>query len=187
MTAARWAEVERLYHAALEREPVDRRSFLDDACAGDDDLRQEVESLLRYQPAADGFLERPALQQAAERLAGEVTAPLADPEIPGYTIVKTLGEAIEVCTSGGDIALAQHARLRRASQRFVTGIEPPSPEELLAEADRSIDASKQPQDDRALADRVRFGVRLAVHNGRCVCGRRAQRREHLVPLQRPAV
>ena len=62
-----------------------------------------------------------------------------------------LGEAIEVCTSGGDIALAQHARLRRASQRFNTGIEPPSPEELLAEAGRSIDVSEQHQDDRALA------------------------------------
>lgn len=47
MKAERWRQIERLYHAALEREPDERAAFLDEACAGDDELRREVESLLR--------------------------------------------------------------------------------------------------------------------------------------------
>ncbi len=46
MQPERWRQIERLYHAALER-PLDlRRAFLLDACAGDGELQNEVESLL---------------------------------------------------------------------------------------------------------------------------------------------
>jgi eukaryotic-like serine/threonine-protein kinase len=48
-----------LYHQALERAPEARSAFLQAACAGDDDLRAAVESLLRYEPQAAGFLARP--------------------------------------------------------------------------------------------------------------------------------
>ncbi len=51
----RWATIERIFHAALERPPEQRASFLDRACAGDTTLRQEVDSLL----AADGETEGP--------------------------------------------------------------------------------------------------------------------------------
>lgn len=43
MKAEQWKEVERLYHAALECAPEQRADFLDEACAGDVDLRKEVE------------------------------------------------------------------------------------------------------------------------------------------------
>jgi hypothetical protein len=42
----RWKEVSRLYHAAIERSADDRQAFLEQACAGDDALRGEIESLL---------------------------------------------------------------------------------------------------------------------------------------------
>jgi len=42
----RWLKVERLYHAAREREGSERAGFLREACAGDEALRREVESLL---------------------------------------------------------------------------------------------------------------------------------------------
>ena len=60
MTPERWQQVERLYQAALEREPSQRAAFLEEACAGDEELRQEVESLLAYEPQAKGFIEAPA-------------------------------------------------------------------------------------------------------------------------------
>ena len=42
MTPEHWQEVERLFHAALERAAAERAAFLDDSCAGDEALRREV-------------------------------------------------------------------------------------------------------------------------------------------------
>ena len=39
----RWATVERLYHAAQALPAEQRAPFLAEACAGDDELRREVE------------------------------------------------------------------------------------------------------------------------------------------------
>ncbi len=61
MSATRWPEVERLYHAALERAADERAAFLTEACAGDDDLRHEVESLLAYRAKAEHFIESPVV------------------------------------------------------------------------------------------------------------------------------
>ena len=46
MTAERWRHIELVYHAALEREPRARASYIAEACGTDEDLRKEVESLL---------------------------------------------------------------------------------------------------------------------------------------------
>src|SRR5262245_54407784 len=57
MTPERWQQIEKLYHAALEREDVRRGDFLDEACAGDNPLRWEVEHLIgAYEPAGN-FME----------------------------------------------------------------------------------------------------------------------------------
>ena len=37
-------QISDLYHAALSRQRQDREAFLIEACAGDEDLRQELES-----------------------------------------------------------------------------------------------------------------------------------------------
>ena len=64
--ADRWPRIERLYVEALERDPPAREAFLEAACEGDDELRREVRSLLRYESVADQFLGRPALVAAAQ-------------------------------------------------------------------------------------------------------------------------
>ena len=69
MNADRWAEVERLCLAALERDQASRAAFLDEACPDDPDLRREVESLLGSQPAADGLFGASAIDLAAPALA----------------------------------------------------------------------------------------------------------------------
>src|SRR5262249_22512884 len=48
--------IERLFELALACEPHERAAFLDQAC-GDDEIRREVESLLKADEQADGFLE----------------------------------------------------------------------------------------------------------------------------------
>ena len=60
MSDDRWTIVDRLLDAALEREPHERAAFLDDACADDEALRREVDSLLAHDSRAAGFLSRPA-------------------------------------------------------------------------------------------------------------------------------
>jgi serine/threonine-protein kinase len=65
MTPERWVEVERLFHAALERPPLDRAAFLDDSCSGDTSLRDEVQSLLDESSPGEEFLEGPPVGIAA--------------------------------------------------------------------------------------------------------------------------
>jgi TolB-like protein/aminoglycoside phosphotransferase (APT) family kinase protein len=61
----RWQEITRILHAALTRVGDDRRAFLDDACAGDPELRRQVEALLRVDSSAAGSPERVAPASAA--------------------------------------------------------------------------------------------------------------------------
>ena len=91
MSADRFAEVERLYHEAMLRPPEERAAFLDEACGGDDDLRQEVESLLSLPTGAGEFLSRTALEEAAGTGHGP-WEPHSWPTIPGYTVRRVLGE-----------------------------------------------------------------------------------------------
>src|SRR5512136_1485400 len=69
MKPERWSEIERLYHAARERKAEERETFLKEACAGNESLRKEVESLLAYRPKAEKFMESPALEAVGEILA----------------------------------------------------------------------------------------------------------------------
>ena len=48
MTQDRWQQIDRLFHAALERESGERAAFLTQACDGDQWLRRELESLIRH-------------------------------------------------------------------------------------------------------------------------------------------
>ena len=61
----RWLRIESLYHAARERAVEERTAFLAAACAGDESLRQEVESLLAQVSQAD-LLEAGAFAGAAQ-------------------------------------------------------------------------------------------------------------------------
>src|SRR3712207_2595477 len=67
MEPDRWRKVEDLYHAALEVDQHARDALLREACAGDDELRREVESLLEQ--GDSGLLSRP-LQLGAYRIEG---------------------------------------------------------------------------------------------------------------------
>jgi eukaryotic-like serine/threonine-protein kinase len=49
--------VEQVFENALAREPADREAFLDEACAGDPELRSTVEELLAEDARAGSFLE----------------------------------------------------------------------------------------------------------------------------------
>src|SRR5437016_5687573 len=71
MEPERWREAERLCLLALEREESERAGFLQEACAGDEALLREVESLLAQEKWAESFLEEPAVEVAGRILARE--------------------------------------------------------------------------------------------------------------------
>jgi serine/threonine-protein kinase len=53
MTPDRWRLISELFHAARGRDEGDRAAFLAAACVDDPSLRQEIESLLRFDPNKD--------------------------------------------------------------------------------------------------------------------------------------
>src|SRR5258708_35725036 len=65
----RWKKIEEGYHSAREREESQRAAFLEEACASDDALRREVESLLACEGDPEQFLEKSALEVAARAYA----------------------------------------------------------------------------------------------------------------------
>ena len=91
MTPERWRQIEQIYHSALEREESQRASFLKEACAGDEELRQEVESLLAHKDQAENFIEVPALEAAAKGLAEGQPQSLVGRQIGSYQILSLLG------------------------------------------------------------------------------------------------
>jgi len=77
MKPERWHEIERLYHLARKREPQERAAFLEKACAGNESLRKEVESLLACRPKAENFMESSAREAAVRILAEDIPAELS--------------------------------------------------------------------------------------------------------------
>ena len=65
MRPERQSRVDQLVQEALELNEQQRAEFVERHCAGDEDLRTEVESLLAFAKNADRFMEAPALQLAA--------------------------------------------------------------------------------------------------------------------------
>ncbi len=61
-----WHEIERLFHSAWEHKAEEREAFLKEACAGNESLRKEVESLLAHRLKAERFMEAPAVKISAE-------------------------------------------------------------------------------------------------------------------------
>src|SRR5580658_732721 len=92
MEAERWAAIESLYHAALEREPAERSGWLGQACGGDAGLRKEVESLLACAEASlSNPAARPGMEKVWDHVAGERDGALPS-TIGRYRILRLLGE-----------------------------------------------------------------------------------------------
>jgi serine/threonine protein kinase len=119
MTPERWQEVERIFQAALDRDPSARTVFLDDVCVGDAELRRQVESLLGAHQTDDRFLESSALNMAARNLAEEATRPVRGQRLGSYELLDPIG-------AGGmgevwralDPALGRHVAIKILSPQY---------------------------------------------------------------------
>ena len=78
--------------AAVQKIPRDEReNFLARLCVDDEDLRNEVESLLASDESSGNFIESPALEVAAEMLAVEKSSAKIGEQIGQYKIISLLG------------------------------------------------------------------------------------------------
>jgi serine/threonine-protein kinase len=84
-----WRRVESVLNEALDLRPEERPAFLEGACAGDPDLRREVESLLASVDKSVGFIEAP-LHEVARQLAEDSEGPGS--RIQAYRLLKVIGE-----------------------------------------------------------------------------------------------
>ena len=108
MTPERWQQIDQLFHSALERAPQERALFITEACAGDEALKREVESLLKSHERAESFIEHPPSDVAAELLAGGRVKLAIGQQIGHYAIMALLGVG-----GMGEVYLAQDMKLGR--------------------------------------------------------------------------
>jgi Tol biopolymer transport system component len=112
MTPEQYRRVGELYHAAMELAPEVRADFLSGACGGDEELRREIESLLRAHERADGFIAGKVAGVAAD-LAAQRQNPSLAPSLIGHSISHY--QIISLLGAGGmgKVYLAEDTRLGR--------------------------------------------------------------------------
>jgi len=132
-----WTEVEDAYARIVQMSQEGRVSFLNENYGDRPDVRQEIQSLLKYQPAADRLSQLTALDAAAHMFA-DADEDLIGTVVAGrYIIRRHLGEG-----NMGEVYLADHIMLDMpfALKRPAPSLksDPEYRERLIGEARRAV-------------------------------------------------
>ena len=87
----RWQQIRRIFRVALAREGRERTAFLADACAGDDELRHQVDELLEEQGRATRFPEALSVEKVPATFYETAPRPSIGQRFAHYGIIDKLG------------------------------------------------------------------------------------------------
>lgn len=105
----RWQQVKAIFQSALSLIPSEREAFLENICAGDLELRREVESFLKaHEESAEDFIEQPAVARFNSLFERSSTDLTKGQKIGNYEIKGKIGEGGMGC-----VYLAIDTRLGR--------------------------------------------------------------------------
>ncbi len=102
------SKIEEIYHAVLEKSLSERDEFLKQNCLGDDELRREVESLLKFDEKAVNFIETPLEDLAAALFIQGANQNIVGKNLNHYRVISPLGAG-----GMGEVYLAEDTKLGR--------------------------------------------------------------------------
>jgi len=108
MTPERWQQVDEIFQAAIDLAPHERANFLVNRCANDEELRQEVESLITADKEGLSIVDEPAVKVAAGLLVSSENELIEGQLIGRYEIVRPIGKG-----GMGEVYLAKDKLLNR--------------------------------------------------------------------------
>ncbi len=109
MTPERWQQVKEIFNSAIKYRSEERGVYLSEACAGDNHLRSEVESLNASYEKTGSFIDAPAYEATAHMIVDERGELKPGQAVGSYEITSFISRG-----GMGEVYLAHDRRLGRS-------------------------------------------------------------------------